>query len=102
MKKFIKENWLKIIAIVILVGALWNHPYSYFQILRWTVAVAGAYSAYTSFNSKNIFWGWVFVAVTILFNPIAPIYLQKDTWQTFDLIGAVVFSVSIFVKKKKI
>lgn len=101
MKNFIRENWFKILAIVILLGALGDHPYSYYQILRWVVAIAGAYSAYTHFKSKNNFWGWVFVAVTVLFNPIAPIYFQKDTWQILDLVGAITFLVSLFNKNKE-
>ncbi len=101
MKIIIKQNWFKIIAIGILIGALWTHPYSYYQILRWVVAIVGAYSAYISFDSENNFWGWIFVAVTILFNPIFPFYFTKNTWQIIDLVGAVVFLVSTFIKKKE-
>ncbi len=100
MDKFFKENWFKILAVGILIGALWAHPYSYYQILRWVVTIVSAYSAYLAFNSKVTSWGWVFVVVAILFNPIAPVYLQKETWQILDLIGAIIFSVSLFIKNK--
>ena len=96
MINIIKRDWFKIFAIVILFGALWNHPYSYYQLLRWVVSITGAISAYKFFEAKNEFWGWVFVFITILFNPIAPIYLSKDTWQILDVLGAVIFTISLF------
>ena len=101
MKDFLKENWYRIFAIVILVGALWNHPYSYFQILRWIISIVGAYSAYLSFNSKRGFWGWIFVVIAIVFNPIAPIFFQKQTWAVLDIIASILMFVSIIKLKSK-
>ena len=45
-------------------------------------------------NFPNIAAG----AVLILFNPLFPIYMDKDTWVIFDAISAVVmFVISIYV-----
>jgi hypothetical protein len=95
MKGFLKQNWFKILAIVILIGAMWSHPYSYYQILRWVTAITGAYLGYISFSNKNVSWGWVFVAIAILFNPILPFYFDKGTWQILDLITAGIFLISL-------
>ena len=100
MKNFIKNNWFKVLVICILVGAFWSHPYSYYQVLRWVVAIVGAYSAYEYNQARRIGLMWLFIAVTILFNPIFPIYFSKDTWQILDVVGAIVFFVSLFFKKK--
>ena len=100
MKNFIKENWFKIIAVGILVGAFWDHPYSYYQILRWFTTICSAYLAYNYSQDKRMGWMWIFIAIAILFNPIFPIYMSKETWQIFDLAGAVVFLASIFTKNK--
>lgn len=94
--KFLKNNWFKIVAIALLLGALGSHPYSYYQILRWFVTISSGYLAYEYFLSKKTNWAWLFTALAILFNPIFPIYFAKDTWAMFDLIGAVFFSISIF------
>ena len=101
MRNVIKQNWLGLLAIIIIFGAFWDHPYSYYQTMRWIVAISSAYYSYLYFNSNKTFFGWVFVATAILFNPISPIYLQKHTWQIWDLIVGIVFLVSLFLSNKK-
>jgi len=58
--------------------------------------VIGAYSAYSAYNAGKNSWAWVFGAITVLFNPIIPFYLQKDTWQLIDVLAAIVFSIFLF------
>jgi len=94
MKNINNQKWLKIIGILLLVGALWGHPYSYYEILRWVVSAISAYLAYTYFISKNTKWFYIFAATAVLFNPIVPIYLQQQTWQFIDLASALMFLVS--------
>lgn len=101
MKNFLKQNWLGVLSVVILLGAFWNHPYNYYQILRWVVAVSSIYYSYLYFSLNKKSWAWVFVATAVLFNPISPIYMQKYTWQKWDLVVAVVFLVSLFFNNKK-
>lgn len=36
------------------------------------------------------FWAWVFGLLAILFNPIIPVYLQRQSWQIFDYVAIVV------------
>lgn len=95
MQSWVENNWFKILAIIILIGALGEWPYSYYQLLRWVVATAGAYSAYLSYYSKKTSWMWIFIAIAIIFNPFAPFYLQKNTWQAIDLLTAIIFIVSL-------
>lgn len=97
--KYIKENWFKILAAIFLFGALGSHPYSYYQVLRWFVSVCSAYLAYDYFTKEKSNWMWVFIAVAVLLNPIFPFYFAKDTWRLLDLGGALLFMVSLFVKK---
>lgn len=104
MKKFIKENWFKILAGLMLLLAIptgiW--PYSYYQILRWVVTIVALYSAYSAYKIQNTKWLYIMGAIAILFNPIAPIYLKKETWQVLDFITAGVFFISlkkIYVRK---
>lgn len=100
MNTFIKDNWFKIVAIIILLGALANNPYSYYQLLRWVVMIVAGYTAYVAYNNKKNNWAWVFGIMAVLFNPILPFYLSKDNWQLIDIIAAIIFLASIFNKKK--
>lgn len=101
IKKIIKENQFACIVIIMLLLAIVNFlPYAYYQILRWVVSVFAFYNAYVLYKSqKSKKWMIAMIGLGILFNPIAPIYLEKETWVILDLVSAVV--VSLFIKFKK-
>ena len=100
-QKIIK-NILAIVSALILLGALidgWQ--YGYFQILRWVVAGSAVYTVYLAYNAEKNLWIWLMGAIAVLFNPIFPIHLARETWLVIDVIVAVVFAVSIFKFKIK-
>jgi len=99
--QFLKNNWFKILAILFLLWALTDNPYGYYQFLRWVILIIGGYSAYLAYNSKNMGWAVIFGLIAILFNPIVPFYFQRDTWQTIDIIVAVIFFTSFFKKNER-
>ena len=101
MKQFLKNSWYKILAVIILFGALANNPYSYYQFLRWAIVIIAGYTAYIAYNKQKMGWAWTFGIMAILFNPILPFYLSKDTWQLIDVVSAVIFLVSVFGKNNK-
>lgn len=101
MKTWLKQNWFRILAILFLLGALGDWPYGYYQLLRWVILSAGAYAVYLAYNSGKNLWAWIFGAIAILFNPIIPFYLQRDTWQIIDIIVAIIFSTSLFIKYER-
>lgn len=99
MNNFLKNNWFKLVAIGILIGGLFDHPYSYYQVLRWVVMIVGAYSAYLTYENQDTTWTWIFGWMAVLFNPIIPFTFVKDTWQIIDVATAVVIFVNIIKKK---
>lgn len=98
------NNYLpKIFAIItgsMLLLALADWQYSYYEVLRVVVCAASVYLAYVLYEYKQIGWVCVFLAIAVLFNPIIPIYLQKSNWQLFDIIAAVIFFVSLSAMKE--
>ena len=100
MKKLIKENWFKILVVILLFLALADNPYGYYQFLRWAVLIIGSYSAYLSYEKGKNGWAWIFVIIAILFNPIIPFYLSRDIWQIIDLISGVLFLASLIKVEK--
>ena len=99
MKNWFSQNWYKIIAVILLLIAIGDLEYGYYQLLRWVITGASAYSAFLAYENMGKVWMWLFVVIAILFNPIAPIHLEKETWQVADLVVAVVFLVRLFSKK---
>lgn len=87
-------NYLKPLLVVagvmllLAIPPMW--PYAYYQFMRVVVCIAAIYGAYTAFQTDRSGWVWVLGAVAILFNPIAPIHLDKESWVVPDLIGALI------------
>ncbi len=90
---------LKIIAIVMLFGALADNPYGYYQVLRWVVFGVAGHSAYLAYENRKSPWVWIFGIAAILFNPIAPIYLSREAWTVIDMATAAAIFISIISKK---
>ena len=101
MQVWLKDNWFKILAILFLLGALGDWPYGYYQLLRWLILGIGGYSAYLAYNSERKVWVGIFGVIALLFNPIIPFYLSKDTWQFIDIVVAIIFFVSLFYKYER-
>lgn len=94
-----KDNWLKIIPALLLIGGLWDNPYIYFQVLRWVVTLVGIYIIYRNKNVKNSIWIIIFSIISILFNPIFPITLSRDTWLVIDTVTALIFIASAYFEQ---
>ena len=100
--KGIKDNWFLFIVALFLFGALGTWPYAYYQILRWVVCGTAADAAYTAFTQELMGWTTLFAIVAILFNPISPFYMQRDTWQIIDFLTTIPFLVFPFTKNKHV
>lgn len=70
----------------------------FYTLLRWVCCATFAYSAVAAFRMKRIGWTWSFGILAALFNPLAPVYLQRATWQVIDwgAIGVVVIAAIVF------
>lgn len=99
---WIKNNWYKLVSIVILLDALGGHDYHYYQILRWIIMVVSVYLAYSYFSSDNKKFGWIFTTIAILFNPILPFFFEKDVWHLLDVVTAIIFLFSSFITDTKV
>jgi hypothetical protein len=75
----------------------------FYTLLRWVCCAAFAYSAVAAFRMKRVSWTWIFGILAALFNPIAPVYLQRSTWQIIDwgAIAVIVISTVVFWRGRK-
>jgi hypothetical protein len=80
----------------------YSHRNDFYTLLRWVCCAAFAYSAITAFQMKRVRWTWIFGSLAVLFNPLAPVYLQRATWQIVDwgAIGVIVVAAIVFWRKK--
>lgn len=95
---------LGVVAILI-IAATTRQQYSYYTFVRWAVLTSSLYFAYKSYDRKQIGLVIYFSIVAILFNPLKPVWLQKETWHIIDYLVAFVFAITIIydwkVKIKK-
>ena len=82
-------------AAVLLIVALGDHPYGYYTFLRWAVTIAAGVTAWVGFKSRWPIAAWPFVGLAILFNPLAPVYLPRETWRPIDVGAAVLLLAGV-------
>jgi len=75
--------WL-IAAVMLLFAVTGRHPYSFYTLLRWICCAVFAYSAFIASERNRVPWAWIFGVLAVLFNPIIPVHLQRETWQIVD------------------
>lgn len=85
---------ISIIMLLLAIPAIW--PYGYYILLRWVIAASALFLVWASYELGKKFWLFLMAIVALLFNPIAPIHLDKETWVVIDFIVAMIFLVSIF------
>lgn len=85
-----------------LLGALADWPYGYYQLLRFVVCGVSVYVAFTAYNLQKMWAVWLFGFIALLFNPLIPFHLSRQLWQPIDLICAVLFVLGIFILRKPV
>jgi len=90
---------ISIIMLLLAIPSIW--PYGYYILLRWVVTFSAVFLLWLAYESKKTFWFFLMGILVILFNPVIPVYLDKETWIIIDLIVAILFLVSIFKLKLK-
>lgn len=78
-------------AALLLSVALGQHPYGCYTFLRWAVCMGAISVAWISWHSHAQWATWVFAGVAALFNPLAPVYLQRSTWRSIDVVCGLAF-----------
>jgi len=86
---------VRLIAAGMLVLAIADLPYGYYTLLRIVICILAGFTAYTALVSDKKPWLWIFGAIAILFNPIIPIYFDKEIWIFLDAITAIMFIISL-------
>lgn len=95
-------KWLCIASAIFLLLAIppgW--PYGFYQLLRWAIFASSVVVTWGFYKSHITAWAFIFGAVALLFNPIAPIYLNKQSWVPIDFVAAVLFFLAAYATKKE-
>ena len=74
--------WVAIVALLVGIPPIW--PYGYYVLLRLIVCAVSIYAIYVRRDSKSEYIV-ALVGITLLFNPMIPVYLNKLLWVPIDL-----------------
>ena len=77
------------VSVVMLLIALGRLNYSYYQLLRVVICLSSVFLAWYYIQFRKRSKGWLFIVTSIIFNPLAPIYINKTTWQVIDIIVVI-------------
>jgi len=89
----------RVIAIVMLIIALGKNPYNYYKLLRFVVCSVCIYGVCLSQQLTKRPWIWGFSIIAVLFNPVIPLHLDRETWAVVNIAVAAGFLLSIWLIK---
>lgn len=89
-----------LLSIGVLFFAFFKQPYWYYQCVHWIICGTALMGVWYANESQKVAFAWMFVAITIVFNPIAPLYFHRNLWQIIDLVAAVIFAAAILSVRK--
>ena len=83
-----------IVAGLMLIGALLQMPYGYYQLLRLVVCTVSAFGTWVAVRSNSPGWSIALGLLTLLFNPLFPVYFDRGNWAIIDMLAAGVIMFS--------
>jgi len=94
-------KWGSIAALLVL-AALNSHSLAdYRTILAALVVFAGAIVVLVQSTSRGKYlWAMAFLAVGVLFNPVLPIMLSRNTFVMLEMVSLVLFAASLAALKR--
>lgn len=83
------------IAISVLMSFLapLDWPYGYYTLLRLVITGSAIYYAYHAHSLNKNGWMWIFIFSAMLFNPLIPIHLDKETWTPINIILPIILLI---------
>lgn len=91
---------VQLVAIVLLLVAVGEHPYDYYKFMRFVVCAVCGCAAYFAHESNRKIWVWVYLTIAVLFNPFATVHLDRERWAPIDVGTAVVMLVGIIMARR--
>ena len=90
-----EEKWVKFWIVpfalaVLLLISVFDLPYGFYTVLRVCVCFASLYLAFCCYCCDGKYAIIPSLIIAVIWNPIFPVYLDKDTWVALDIIAMFV------------
>lgn len=84
------------VAVMLLAGIL-PLPYGYYMLLRLVACGVFGFAGYITYQRQRKLLPWLFVFVSLLYNPVFKIHFPKDVWMVIDFVSAL----ALFITRRK-
>lgn len=100
MRTLLAGREIQVCAAALLLAAIADWPYGYYEFLRIAVCAAASVLAWRSSQTAWPLWAIFMAGIALLFNPIIPVHFQRAEWAWIDAVAAVVFLAFPPVQKR--
>lgn len=91
---------IKVVLSVLLIVAIFDQPYGYYEFLRFTVFFGSGFLAYYYWKFTEIGYISLYpVFIALGYNPFFPVHMDKGTWIVVDILVASLLFVSVFYER---
>ena len=81
---------------LLLLAAFGSWPYNYYILTRIVLCLTSVWLAVQLHPKRRFLWETLIIGVALIFNPVAPFHLDKDTWRILNILGAMVLAPAFF------
>lgn len=85
----------RLLCATMLIIAVGENPYSYYRLLRWVVFIVGIWSGFVFLRLNRGRWVIVFGVAAVVFNPVVPVYMKRESWAIVDVALATIMVLSL-------
>jgi hypothetical protein len=83
---------LAIPSAMLFIALLDGLPYNYFKLLRIVVTISACLCAYLEWKKDRMPIAIMFGCIALIFNPLIPFHMQRDTWFFLDFAVGICFA----------
>jgi len=92
--KYKATDLIWVLPAILLVVAVFDWPYGYYQFLRLVVCLSSFFIAYQHYKEGYRFeWSILFICAGLLFNPIMTVHLTKAIWSYLNIVIALIYII---------
>ena len=91
---------LATILFLLYAGFFGFDSYGMYSLLRIWVCVIAVVFAFAFYSKQENYAAYIFGIIAVLFNPIIKIHFNRSTWQSIDIVVALIFACAIIYEKK--
>jgi hypothetical protein len=84
--------------ILLLLIALVDMPYGYYQLLRVIVFCVSAYLAIQENERNGEFWLWAFVGCALVYNPVFKLSLGEEVWPFVNVATVALYGLHFWIR----